>query len=126
MPATRTTGVTLKDVQFDGTTLKLAIDAQVGVTYHTQFIGTRKGYDAASEPVTGENGQQLHVTRRYSRDLGAVLAESDDLQPAYTLRGDELYVRARITSSKPHPNPFAVADVEMAWTQPVLPGAVSK
>ena len=34
---------------------------------------------------------------------------------------DRLYVRAKITSSKPHPNPFRKGDVEVAWTQPMLP-----
>jgi len=39
------------------------------------------------------------------------------------MAGNELYVRARVTSSKPHPNPFAEGDHEMAWVQPVLGGA---
>ena len=32
-----------------------------------------------------------------------------------------MYVRAKVTSSKPHPNPYAEGDVEVAWTQPVVP-----
>ena len=41
--------------------------------------------------------------------------------PTYTLTGKEMYVRAKVTSSKPHPNPYAKGDVEVAWTQPVVP-----
>ena len=36
------------------------------------------------------------------------------------MTGDELYVRARVTSSRKHPNPFAEGDMEMAWVQPVV------
>jgi hypothetical protein len=114
-------GVRLSDIRFDGKKLEIDIDGQEGATYHTQFIGTRKGFDQTSKPAVGENGQQLHITRTYSDEIGAVFGESDSLQPSYTLTGDELYVRARVTSSKPHPNPFAAGDTEMAWTQPVRP-----
>ena len=61
------------------------------------------------------------MTRVYSPEIGKVVAESDRLEPAYGFTGQELYVRAKITSSKPHPNPFQKGDVEAAWTQPVVP-----
>ena len=32
---------------------------------------------------------------------------------------DELYVRAKITSDRLHPNPFLAGDRECAWVQPV-------
>ena len=38
-------GLTLKDVKFDGKTLKVKIDAKLGVSYTTRFIGTKKGFD---------------------------------------------------------------------------------
>ncbi len=41
----------------------------------------------------------------------------------YVARGDELYVRARVTSTQPHPNPFRAGDVTMAWTQPLVVAA---
>ena len=61
------------------------------------------------------------MTRVYSADVGKVVAESTDLEPSYRLTGKELYVRAKVTSSKPHPNPYQKGDVEVAWTQPVVP-----
>jgi len=39
----------------------------------------------------------------------------------YRFRGDEIYVRARVLSSRPHPNGYAPADYESAWVQPVVP-----
>ncbi len=33
-------------------------------------------------------------------------------------RGD-LYVRAKVTSNKRHPNPSELGDLERAWVQPV-------
>jgi hypothetical protein len=57
----------------------------------------------------------------YSPEIGKVVAESTDPRPSYKLTGKELYVRAKVVSSKPHPNPYAKGDVEVAWTQPVVP-----
>jgi len=39
----------------------------------------------------------------------------------YALSGDELYVRARVISSKLKENPHAPGEKETAWTQPVQP-----
>jgi len=93
--------------------------AAPGVTYATQFIGTRRGWDTTSTPVRDSTGRA--VTRRYSRDVGAVLAEVTGTSPSYALRGDELYVRSRIVSSRRKANGYLPNEVEMAWTQPVRP-----
>ena len=69
------TGVTLKDVAFDGRTLTVAVDLEPGVRCTTQFIGTRRGYDPASQAVTDAEGKEIRTTRRYGGDIGAVLAE---------------------------------------------------
>lgn len=90
-------GVVLEDVVREKNRLSLRIAAQPGVTYKTRFIGTRKG---------GEPGE--------------VLAEGDGLAAAYALKGDELYVRATVVSSRPHPNGYDAKDFESAWTQPVV------
>jgi hypothetical protein len=39
--------------------------------------------------------------------------------PSYTLKGDELYVRAVITSSATPKNPIEPGQKTKAWTQPV-------
>lgn len=114
-------GVTVKDVKFNGKTLGIEIQGEPGVTYTTEFIGTRKGYDARNEPVLSAGGQPLRVTHRYSADIGAVLKQVKGSAASYTLKGDEIYVRARITSSKLKANPYAEGEFEMAWVQPVTP-----
>jgi hypothetical protein len=113
-------GVKLSDVRREKAKLSLSIEAEPNVTYKTEFIGTRRGYDATSTEVNGEDGKPLRVTRRYSKDIGTVLATSTDLAPSYTLKGDEIYVRARITSSKAKLNGSIAGEFECAWSQPVV------
>jgi hypothetical protein len=115
-------GVTLRDVQHDARGISIAIEPEQGVTYRTEFIGTRKGWDTASEPVLGEKGETLHTTRRYSKDVGAILATVEGPTAQYAFKGDELYVRARIISSKPKAEAPAPDETEQAWTQPVVTG----
>lgn len=114
-------GVVLKDVQRTGDRLRLSIQPEPGVTYRTQFIATLRTASLASEPRRDADQKELDVTRVYSSDIGKVVAESDELEPSYRLTGQELYVRAKVISSKPHPNPYQKGDVEVAWTQPVVP-----
>ena len=115
------TGVVLDDVRFDGKSLAINVKPEPGVTYRTFFIGTRRGYDPTATPVTGEDGEPLGVTMRYSDDIGVVLATVDGTTPRYALRGDEIYVRARVVSSKPKTNPYSEGETETAWVQPVVP-----
>jgi hypothetical protein len=89
------TGVELRDVRRAGERIELRIAAQPGVTYITRFIGTRSG-----GPV------------------GEVLAEVPGVSPAYRLRGDELYVRAKVVSSRTKSNGYRPDEREVAWTQP--------
>lgn len=114
-----TSGVILEEVSFSGNRLSVVVDAEEDVEYDIEFIGTREDYDASSEPVVTDEGEELDVTRQYSEDIGQVLKTVSGPEAHYDLEGDEVYVRARVTSSKPHPNPFEEGDVEMAWVQPV-------
>jgi hypothetical protein len=112
-------GVKLKNVQRQPKQLCVEIEPEAGVTYRTQFIGTRKGYDPANEPVM-QDGKPLRATRRYSQDIGAVLAEVEGTAPCYKLKGDEIYVRAKVISSKQKENPMERGDLETAWVQPLV------
>ena len=123
-------GVTLDDVHYDvqNKALKVQVKPEEGVTYTIQFIGTRKGYDASRRPVEAEDGAPLEVTQRYSADVGAVLASVSGPLAEYRLTGNELYVRAVVTSDKPPTNPSFAGQMSQAWTQPVgweqdFPGA---
>jgi len=115
-------GVTLKEIQRTPGALSLEIEPQEGVTYSTEFIGTRKGYDPTSQPVTDPAGNLLRVTRRYSEEIGEVLAKVTGTTAKYELTGDEIYVRARVTSSKGMTDPVVEGDLEKAWVQPLVTG----
>jgi predicted metal-dependent phosphoesterase TrpH len=114
-------GVTLRDVRYDPQTkeLQLEIDSDNGVEYTTQFIGTKIGYNPDSQQRLDKDGKPLRTTRKYSNDIGQVIATASGTSPSFKLTGDELYVRAVVTSTKPHPNPTFKEQREQAWTQPV-------
>jgi hypothetical protein len=113
------TGIELAELQRDGPRLSLAVRGDPGAAYTIQFVGTRRGYDTASIAVHDSAGTP--ATRRYASSVGAVLHEVRATSASYAMRGDELYVRARIVSSRPKANPSYAGEVEMAWTQPVRP-----
>src|SRR5262245_20715426 len=106
------TGVRLRDVGCDDRSVWLSIDPEPGVSYQTEFVGSIAGSAGASK---GDSG-----SARAADQIGIVFAQSDDLKPVYEFTGRELYVRARVRSSKLHANPYAAGDFETAWTQPVL------
>ncbi|WP_425636156.1 histidinol-phosphatase [Algoriphagus yeomjeoni] len=93
-----TTGITMDEINFDGKTLSVSVKPENGVDYTIQFFGARK-----SNP----------------EDSGILLKESEGETAAYTLDENDMYVRAKIISSKPKENPYQIGDTETAWTQPV-------
>lgn len=116
-----TTGVTLATLESADNQVSLEIEAEPGVEYTVEFIGTRRGADLRGRPVRDLPADlQGRASMRYSDAIGVVLETQHGTTARYTAKGDELYVRARITSTKPHPNPFKAGDTQMAWTQPLL------
>jgi hypothetical protein len=113
------TGVRLKDVRRTKTELAVEIEAEPGVTYRTQFIGTLRGFDPSSRPGPRPKDSAFLVTREYSTDIGALLGVVEGVSARYALHGDELYVRAKIISSRKKLNGFGLDEMEVAWTQPV-------
>ena len=114
-------GVHLKEIAQEKDKLAVTIDAEPGVTYTTQFIGTRKDFDQASSPVLAEDGTPVPSgARTYSADIGVVLHETTENPAVYPFKGDEIYVRAKVISSKEMADPFQQGDREAAWTQPVV------
>ena len=104
------TGVTLADIGFneEERTLSVEIAAEPDAAYTTQFIGTRIRQGDASQPIQLEEAA-----------IGEVLATAEGMQPRYQLQGDELYVRAVVTSNQPAKNPSFDGQMQQAWTQPV-------
>ena len=113
-------GVSLDAISATAESLTIRIKAEPGVSYVTQFVGTRRGVDTTSSALPEVD--RLPVSRRYSNDIGVVLAEVAGPSASYRFTGDELYVRARIRSTKAKDNPIVAGETERAWTQPVRPG----
>jgi hypothetical protein len=121
------TGVSFARLEVDEHGIDLAKDATPGVEYTIEFIGTKKSTD-----LQGHERQYIdhdhesnseHMHRQlisYSNEIGKVLKTVQGTAARYNVSGDEICVRARVTSTQPHGNPFAEGDVEMAWTQPLV------
>ncbi len=117
------TGVVLRDIGFDGKKLMLKIEPQEGVEYTTEFIGTLKGANLDGTPTTDSEGNEIeNTTLTYSNEIGEVLAVSNSLSPSYSFTGNELYIRARITSTAKHidPNSGKVLGNQKVWVQPFI------
>lgn len=112
-------GVTLKDVRFDGSTLSVEVLPQRGADYTIEFIGSVEGVSTHGEPTLNSEGQELALTRRYTPEIGKVLHKARGASASYTLTGRELYVRAAVTSSQLPAEPAWEGQQAQAWTQPV-------
>nr|MBI1228489.1 histidinol-phosphatase [Cytophagales bacterium] len=93
-----TTGVTLEDFSFDNNRLNIAVAAEAGIDYTIEFIGCKKGEKETTvlKTVTGNTA-------------------------SFKVTPDMLFVRAKITSTKPQENPVENMKFQMAWVQPVTP-----
>ncbi|MEN6337746.1 MAG: histidinol-phosphatase [Phycisphaerales bacterium] len=113
------TGVTLKDFAFRDGTLTIEVAPEPGISYKIRFLGTRRGYDPTSREVVNAAGKTVRTTRSYSPEIGVVLAEVQGTTGSYTLKGDELYVRAKVVSSRRNEKSHVKDEFESAWVQPV-------
>jgi hypothetical protein len=109
------TGVTLESVTFENKRLAIRIQPSGNETFVTRFIGTRKGVKLNGRP----RGDGIATLDYGDAKIGEVLAEAKGLHPQYTLRGDELYVRAVVTSSGTTEVPSEEFANKRAWIQPV-------
>jgi hypothetical protein len=98
------TGVVLSDVQWNGKRYSITIAPREGEQCTTRFLGTR-GQPGASAELGGS--------------VGEVLAETRENPAVYVWHGDELYVRAVVTSSLVMDNPTPEGELQKAWAQPV-------
>jgi hypothetical protein len=119
-------GVRLQQTVSSERGLSVEVAAEPGVDYAIEFIGTRAGYDAHHDPVTDSHGRVVRTTHRYSDDVGETFLRISGTEGRYQFSGDEYYVRARVTSSRKHPNPSEPGEFERAWCQPVLGPAARK
>jgi hypothetical protein len=116
-------GVTLRDVTFDPQTRKLAIEieAEGDSTYRTDFIATLihdEGDESSDEDAEQPAEDNLESPSQDDR-IGKLMKRQEGLAVSYTMTGNELYIRAVITSSKPAFDASFEGQKKQAWTQPV-------
>lgn len=115
------TGVEIKELQWEkGKPLEVIPKSQNGETFKFVFIGTRKGFDKTNSKIRTASGEALRMTHRYSEEVGEILQESEGLTARYIPKGDELYVRCYIESSRKMTYPLHEGDKMRAWLQPVV------
>lgn len=114
-----TSGVILDEIHATADSYTVHVHAETGVTYTTRFIGTLKGADITARPVQDADGKPVRATHQYDEAVGKILLETTSNPAVYPITGDEMYVRAKVVSSKLKNDPFARGDHETAWTQPV-------
>lgn len=98
------TGVELENVTFKNRRLKISVKPEEGTVFTIQFWGARKS-------SIGEKEMR-----------GVVLKEVKGARAKYKLKNKDIYVRAKIISTKLQENHFQdqKEDFKIAWTQPVL------
>lgn len=102
-------GVELADVKYDATARNLTVQIHPveGATYRTEFVATLKPSEDAKNGFPQEE------------QIGVVVGQVEGLHAQYPMTGNELYVRARITSSLDAADPSWAGQKQQAWTQPV-------
>jgi hypothetical protein len=119
------TGVELKNLELNDDGINLSVVTKPNTDYVIEFIGTTKDADlkgVGKHVPHSHRDNQDHdhtVVYTYSKDIGRVLKRVKGSKATYKLKGNEIYVRARVISSKAQMNPYATDDKEMAWTQPL-------
>ncbi|MDG1898100.1 MAG: hypothetical protein P8J37_24625 [Fuerstiella sp.] len=114
-------GVSLTRVAVTDGRLSVTVAADADTDYRIDFIGTRKGFDDTTVPAVDDQEKAKRHSLRYSSDVGMVLQSTTGSSGVYQFTGDELYVRAIVTSSRLHSNPSELGDFQQAWIQPVVP-----
>lgn len=89
------TGVELEEVNAANNTLSIRVKEEPGITYTIEFISSDSKGKINREVVQGANASRK-------------------------LKRDDLFLRARVTSSKQRTNPVNDVEYAMAWIQPVM------
>ena len=98
-------GVLLDEIKVTRDQITVKIQGEPGVSYTTKFIGTPRKFDTSSTPVLDDKGQERHISRIYSAEIGKVFFETNENPAVYNFDNTELYVRTQIISDRKHSNP---------------------
>jgi len=119
-----TCGVNLRDVRFNEKTGTLSVEVHPkrGETYEINFIVTRADFDRTvktfDDPAKDKKPARTGTT--YSDTIGVVAKKVSGISGFYTLRPDDMYVRATVTSSTKKVKPLNGGPAfDTAYTQPV-------
>lgn len=112
-------GLDFADVHFDGKTLSVKIDVREEGPYRIQFLGTKKDYDPSSRTIDVAKGPRCPARKidLYSDSIGVVLDTVEGVEASYTLKADDLYVRAKAVKVAEGLKPDWESQ-PAAWTQP--------
>lgn len=112
-------GLDFEEIHFDGKTLAVKIDVPSEGRYRIEFIGTKKDYDVSSRVIQVEKGERNPARKIdvYSDDIGVVLQTVEGTEGSYTLKSNDLYVRAKIVKVSDDLKPDWESE-PAAWTQP--------
>ena len=120
------TGVEFSDIRMENGTLSVEVSKALGKNCRILFYGTKRnanlayspGKEVSIESLAAELGVKKPVpkyvgkSRRIAElpvEAGIVLYETNGRKASYTLKSDDLYVRAKVVSGK-----------AAAWTQPLF------
>jgi hypothetical protein len=111
-------GVTLKDVRYEPSQrqLQVVVDPEPGATYRIDFIATLRPSSSNPSDATAVSDEKKLPARE---ETGQLVASVEGLSATYQCQGNELYVRAVVTSSLPPADPVWEEQKHQAWTQPV-------
>ncbi len=109
-------GVTLKDVTFnqESKTLRIEVEPDSNANYRIDFIATFK---ATADDIAANQEKAKALPPK--EKTGQIVSTKAGTSAEYVLTGNELYVRAVVTSSLPPSDPIWDDQKQQAWTQPV-------
>ncbi|MDO5310222.1 MAG: twin-arginine translocation signal domain-containing protein [Planctomycetia bacterium] len=127
------TGLSFQEISFDGKTLAVKLDPTLEGQYRIEFYGVKKDYDQTVKYVETTDGTReipTHTVECWSPEISKVLDATDRLEGSYTLKSDDLFVRAKAyrvgagnVSHGATTAPTLLA-ADAAWTQPYRQGDV--
>lgn len=114
------TGVILSRLEFDGANgvLSVEVDQDQPGDCTISFVGSCSGVELEGRDLAAvdHDGKPLRVSRRYDQGMGRILGSHRGKSASYRMKGDEVYVRAVIETTRP---PLSSGHRQRAWTQPV-------
>lgn len=113
-------GLDFAEINFDGKTLSVKIDVKEEGDYRIEFKGTKKNFDKTRKTVAVAAEAKKSADRlieTFSPEVGTVLETVEGTEGSYTLKPDDLYVRAKIVKL-PRAEKLEWRTGPAAWTQP--------